>query len=124
MKKLINRPDDTVKEALAGVALAHGDRLRVETSPAYIVRADPPVPGKGRWEHPPAMRKARVMRVILKLCFQKDAEVGDERVEGLFVSKLVPFVENALCAQGVEGALVHGRAERLVPVYLALLVDP
>ena len=46
MKKLINRPEDAVKEALAGVAAAHADRLRVHTDPDYIVRADAPVQGK------------------------------------------------------------------------------
>jgi dihydroxyacetone kinase-like protein len=46
MKKLINRPENIVREELAGVALAHADRLRVHTSPNYVVRADAPVKGK------------------------------------------------------------------------------
>ncbi len=46
MKKLINRPEDAVVEALEGVAAAHGDRLRVHIAPHYIVRADAPVRGK------------------------------------------------------------------------------
>ncbi len=46
MKKLINRPEDVVKEALEGVAAAHSGRLRVHTGPDYIVRADAPVKGK------------------------------------------------------------------------------
>ena len=46
MKKLINRPEDVVRDALAGVALAHGDRLRVNIDPHYIVRRDAPVAGK------------------------------------------------------------------------------
>jgi len=46
MKKLINRPEDVVKEELAGVALAHADRLRVHTAPNFIVRVDAPVKGK------------------------------------------------------------------------------
>ncbi len=46
MKKLINRPEDAVAEALAGVAAAHVDRLKVHTDPDYIVRADAPVQGK------------------------------------------------------------------------------
>jgi len=46
MKKLINRPEDAVREALEGVATAHGDRLRVHSGPNYIVRADAPVRGK------------------------------------------------------------------------------
>ncbi len=46
MKKLINRPEDVVREALEGFAAAHGDRLGVHTGPAYVVRADAPVAGK------------------------------------------------------------------------------
>lgn len=46
MKKLINEPDAIVGEALEGVAAAYGDRLRVQSSPAMIVRADAPVQGK------------------------------------------------------------------------------
>ena len=46
MKKLINSPDDVVKEELEGIAAAHGDRVRVSFDPAYIVRADAPVSGK------------------------------------------------------------------------------
>ncbi len=46
MKKLINRPEDVVKEALEGIAAAHADRVRVYTGPNYIVRADAPVQGK------------------------------------------------------------------------------
>ena len=46
MKKLINDPADVVKEALQGVAEAHGDRLRVMTDPNVVVRIDAPVTGK------------------------------------------------------------------------------
>ncbi len=46
MKKLINDPADVVKEALQGVAAAHGDRLKVLTDPNVIVRADAPIEGK------------------------------------------------------------------------------
>ena len=46
MKKLINNTDDVVREALEGVAAAHGDRVRVEYDPYVVVRADAPVPGK------------------------------------------------------------------------------
>lgn len=46
MKKLINKPEDVVKESLAGVAAAHGDLVRVHYDPNYIVRADAPVQGK------------------------------------------------------------------------------
>ncbi len=45
MKKLINSPDRLVDEALAGVALAHGDLVRVE-SPNIVVRRDAPRQGK------------------------------------------------------------------------------
>jgi phosphoenolpyruvate---glycerone phosphotransferase subunit DhaK len=46
MKKLINAPDAVVREALEGMELAYGDRLKVSYDPAYIVRADAPVQGK------------------------------------------------------------------------------
>lgn len=46
MKKLINAPDAVVAEALAGMAAAHPDLLRVHVNPDYIVRADAPVHGK------------------------------------------------------------------------------
>ncbi len=46
MKKLINAPDDVVKEALEGMRAAHGDRMRVNFEPAYVVRIDAPVQGK------------------------------------------------------------------------------
>ncbi|MGH9247631.1 MAG: dihydroxyacetone kinase subunit DhaK [Acidimicrobiales bacterium] len=46
MKKLINAPDDVVREALDGIAAAHGDLVRVHADPNYIVRADAPVEGK------------------------------------------------------------------------------
>lgn len=45
MKKLINAPADVVKEALAGMAAAHGDLLRV-VEPNVVVRADAPRQGK------------------------------------------------------------------------------
>jgi dihydroxyacetone kinase-like protein len=46
MKKLINAPEDVLREALEGVEFAHGDRVRVSYDPPYIVRADAPVQGK------------------------------------------------------------------------------
>ena len=46
MKKLINSPDDVLRDALQGVEAAHGDRFRVSYDPAYVVRADAPVQGK------------------------------------------------------------------------------
>jgi dihydroxyacetone kinase-like protein len=46
MKKLINVPEDVVKEELEGVALAHPDLVKVHYDPNYVVRADAPVQGK------------------------------------------------------------------------------
>src|SRR4051794_7074277 len=46
MKKLINAPDDVVRDSLAGVEAAHGDLVKVTYEPAMIVRADAPVQGK------------------------------------------------------------------------------
>jgi dihydroxyacetone kinase-like protein len=46
MKKLINKPEDVVKEALQGFAAAHADLVKVFYEPNYIVRADAPVQGK------------------------------------------------------------------------------
>jgi phosphoenolpyruvate---glycerone phosphotransferase subunit DhaK len=45
MKKLINTPEREVDEALAGMAAAHPDLIRVE-EPNIIVRKDAPRPGK------------------------------------------------------------------------------
>src|SRR6187431_955460 len=45
MKKLINAPENVVKEALAGMAAAHGDLIRV-IDPNVVVRADAPRQGK------------------------------------------------------------------------------
>jgi phosphoenolpyruvate---glycerone phosphotransferase subunit DhaK len=46
MKKLINAPDAVLQDALRGMEAAHGDRLRVNYDPPYVVRADAPVQGK------------------------------------------------------------------------------
>jgi dihydroxyacetone kinase-like protein len=46
MKKLINKPDDVVTEALQGIAAAHSDLVNVHFNPNFIVRADAPVQGK------------------------------------------------------------------------------
>ena len=40
------RPEDVVRESLAGLALAHPDILSVSFDPIYVVRADAPVQGK------------------------------------------------------------------------------
>src|SRR3954452_11947999 len=46
MKKLINSPDAVLQDSLAGLAAAHGDRVRVTFDPPVIVRNDAPVQGK------------------------------------------------------------------------------
>jgi dihydroxyacetone kinase-like protein len=46
MKKLINNPENVVREELEGIALAHPDLVKVYFDPYYIVRADAPVKGK------------------------------------------------------------------------------
>ena len=46
MKKLINKPENVVKEALAGMAVAHADLIRVDIEQQIIVRKDAPVQGK------------------------------------------------------------------------------
>src|SRR5688500_7860304 len=46
MKKLINDPQDVVKEALQGMAVAHSGLIRVDFAPHVILRADAPIPGK------------------------------------------------------------------------------
>ncbi|HEY6539865.1 MAG TPA: dihydroxyacetone kinase subunit DhaK [Ktedonobacteraceae bacterium] len=46
MKKLINRPENVVKEALAGMLAAHSDLIRVDFAQQIIVRKDAPVQGK------------------------------------------------------------------------------
>lgn len=46
MKKLLNDPASVVADALRGIELAHGDRLRVDHEQRVIFRADAPRPGK------------------------------------------------------------------------------
>src|SRR3989449_1640478 len=46
LKKLINTPETEVKDALAGMAAAHGDLIRVEYDPNVIIRKDAPKKGK------------------------------------------------------------------------------
>ncbi|HVB73997.1 MAG TPA: dihydroxyacetone kinase subunit DhaK [Ktedonobacteraceae bacterium] len=46
MKKLINRPEDVVKESLAGMLAAHSDLIRVDFEQRIIVRKDAPISGK------------------------------------------------------------------------------
>src|SRR5438477_157569 len=46
LKKLINTPETEVKDALAGMAAAHGDLIRVEYDPNVSIRKDAPRKGK------------------------------------------------------------------------------
>src|SRR5436309_15146080 len=46
MKKLINAPEDVVKESLAGLAAAHPDLVRVDFENQVVLRKDAPVAGK------------------------------------------------------------------------------
>jgi phosphoenolpyruvate---glycerone phosphotransferase subunit DhaK len=46
MKKLINAPENVVKEALAGMAAAHSDLITVSYDPDIIVRVGAPFTGK------------------------------------------------------------------------------
>jgi dihydroxyacetone kinase-like protein len=46
MKKLINKPEDVVKEELEGLALAYPEIVKVHYDPDFVYRADAPVKGK------------------------------------------------------------------------------
>src|SRR5947199_5549435 len=46
LKKLINTPETAVKAALAGMAAAHADLIRVEYDPNVTIRKDAPRKGK------------------------------------------------------------------------------
>ena len=46
MKKLINNPEDVVRENLAGMAVAHPDIIKVHFEPNFIYRADAPIQDK------------------------------------------------------------------------------
>ena len=46
MKKLINKPEDVVKDELDGIAKAHPHLVKVHYDPNFITRADAPVQGK------------------------------------------------------------------------------
>ncbi|MFB2968184.1 dihydroxyacetone kinase subunit DhaK [Aerosakkonema sp. BLCC-F183] len=46
MKKLINNPNDVVRESLEGMALAHPDLIKVHFDPHFIYRADAPIHNK------------------------------------------------------------------------------
>src|SRR3954453_21939207 len=46
MKKLINDPENAVREALLGIAAAHADLVRVDLDYSIVIRKDAPVSGK------------------------------------------------------------------------------
>jgi dihydroxyacetone kinase-like protein len=46
VKKFINDPENVVPEALAGIAAAHADLVRVDFDQQLVIRADAPVAGK------------------------------------------------------------------------------
>ncbi|WP_017316501.1 dihydroxyacetone kinase subunit DhaK [Mastigocladopsis repens] len=46
MKKLINKPEDFIRETLEGMAAAHADFIKVNYEPTFVCRADAPVQGK------------------------------------------------------------------------------
>jgi dihydroxyacetone kinase-like protein len=46
VKKLINNPENVVKDELSGIIAAHSDLVKVHFGPDYIARADAPVKGK------------------------------------------------------------------------------
>jgi dihydroxyacetone kinase-like protein len=46
VKKLINRPDDVVREELEGIAAAHADRVTVSLDPYFVARVGAPAAGK------------------------------------------------------------------------------
>jgi phosphoenolpyruvate---glycerone phosphotransferase subunit DhaK len=46
MKKLINKPEDFVRESLEGMAVAHSDLIKVHYDPTFVCRADAPIKGK------------------------------------------------------------------------------
>lgn len=46
MKKLINEPENVIREAYEGMQAALGDRIRVSREPLYVTRIDAPRPGK------------------------------------------------------------------------------
>jgi phosphoenolpyruvate---glycerone phosphotransferase subunit DhaK len=46
MKKLINKPEDFVRESLEGMAAAHSDLIKVHYDPTFVCRADAPIKGK------------------------------------------------------------------------------
>lgn len=46
MKKLVNAPENVVRESLQGLAAAHPDLLEIHLDPHFVVRRGAPAPGK------------------------------------------------------------------------------
>lgn len=46
MKKLINSPENFVRESLEGIAIAHSDLIKVHFDPHFIYRVDAPISNK------------------------------------------------------------------------------
>ncbi|NES81972.1 MAG: dihydroxyacetone kinase subunit DhaK [Moorea sp. SIO2B7] len=46
MKKLINNPDNVVRESLEGMAIAHPELIKVHFDPHFVYRADAPIKDK------------------------------------------------------------------------------
>jgi phosphoenolpyruvate---glycerone phosphotransferase subunit DhaK len=46
VKKLINKPEDFVRESLEGMAAAHSNLIKVNYEPTFVYRADAPIQGK------------------------------------------------------------------------------
>jgi len=46
VKKLINKPEDFVRESLVGMAVAHPDLIKVHFDPNFVYRSDAPMQGK------------------------------------------------------------------------------
>ena len=46
MKKLINNPDDFVRESIEGMALAYPELIKINLEPNFIYRADAPIANK------------------------------------------------------------------------------
>jgi phosphoenolpyruvate---glycerone phosphotransferase subunit DhaK len=46
MKKLINKPEDFVRESIEGMVAAHPDLIKINFDPNFVYRADAPIKGK------------------------------------------------------------------------------
>src|SRR6266487_3296623 len=129
VKKLINRPEDVVKEELAGMAAAHADLISVDVERQVIVRKDAPVLGKvgiisgGGSGHEP-MHGGFVGRGVLDviknytgdvLNFEMAAELAE--AEGIKVASVVTnddvAVQDSLYTAGRRGVGVTVLLEKI-----------